>query len=175
MLYTRLMVSLAYLRKLWAYVVETERPVVYYKLGEPYKGAASGPVYATEGSAGCDLIASSPVVISPDETALVPTGLFVEIPRGYEMQVRSRSGMTLKRGLIVLNSPGTIDSDYRGEVKVILRNMSRFSQMVEAGDAIAQGVFARAPRARFVIRASLSKSTRGEGGFGSTGERHQNG
>ena len=150
-----------------------EGPLVRYKLGENYCGAASGPLYATEGAAGCDLVSSAEVTLAPGETALVSTGLFLEIPEGYEMQVRSRSGMALKKNLIVLNSPGTIDSDYRGEVKVILKNLSAVHHKVERGDAVAQGVFARVPRAKFMITSELSSTKRGEGGFGSTGVKRQ--
>jgi dUTP pyrophosphatase len=105
------------------------------------------------------------------ERALIPTGLRLEIPSGYEGQVRPRSGLALKRGLTVLNTPGTIDADYRGDVGVILINMSTSTQTVEPGDRIAQIVFAPVTRAQCVEVEDLAESTRSSGGFGSTGER----
>jgi dUTP pyrophosphatase len=131
------------------------------------------PAYETEDSAGVDLRAHlpSPVVLAPGERALVPTGLRVEIPSGYEGQVRPRSGLALKRGLTVLNTPGTIDADYRGEVCVILVNLSREPQRLEAGERIAQLVFAPVARANLVEVERLADTARGAGGFGSTGVR----
>ena len=129
------------------------------------------PEYKTQGSAGADVCAllENDVVIKSGEYALIPTGLFFEIPAGYEIQVRARSGLAAKNGVTVLNSPGTIDSDYRGEVKVILINHGKEDFIVHSGDRIAQLVFARSLQAHFELSASLSDTQRGEGGFGSTG------
>lgn len=130
------------------------------------------PEYETAGSAGMDLRADlgEPLRLAPGERALVPTGLRLEIPAGFEGQVRPRSGLALKRGLSVLNAPGTIDADYRGEVGVILINHSGEEQVVEPGDRIAQIVFAPVTRAELTETGQLGASSRG-GGFGSTGER----
>lgn len=134
---------------------------------------ASGrlPQYATEGSAGMDVRAflSEPVVIAPGARALIPTGLRIQIPCGYEMQVRPRSGLAIKSGVTVLNSPGTIDSDYRGEVCVILVNLSAEPFTVNDGDRIAQMVLARYSRVEWQPVQSLDSTGRGEGGFGHTG------
>lgn len=134
------------------------------------KGAVI-PHYATEGAAGADISAylSSPVTLRPGEYKAIPTGLFMEIPEGYEVQVRPRSGLALKHGITVLNAPGTIDSDYRGEVKVILINHSSEAFTIQNGDRIAQIVVARVHRLPFVEVDDLSATERGEGGFGSTG------
>ena len=132
------------------------------------------PAYATEGAAGMDLRAclgsDDPITIPPGGRALVPTGLAVALPRGTEAQVRPRSGLALKHGITVLNSPGTIDSDYRGEVCVILANLGSEDFTVNHGDRIAQMVFAPVLRADLVPVEALPKSDRGEGGFGSTGQ-----
>lgn len=129
------------------------------------------PEYETGDSAGMDLRAhlGAPIVLDPGARALVPTGLRLEIPPGYEAQVRPRSGLALKRGLTVLNAPGTIDADYRGDVGVILVNLSAEAQRVEPGDRIAQLVFAAVARAAWEEVAELAPSGRGAGGFGSTG------
>ena len=129
------------------------------------------PAYATEGAAGMDLLAAvtAPLDIAPGERVLVPTGLRVAVPAGFEAQVRPRSGLALKHGLGVPNSPGTIDADYRGEVSVILWNFGRDPVRVERGMRIAQLVFAPVARARWVPSASLPATARGEGGFGHTG------
>ena len=129
------------------------------------------PNYATEGAAGADISAylSAPVTLRPGEYKAIPTGLFMEIPEGYEVQVRPRSGLALKHGITVLNAPGTIDSDYRGEVKVILINHSSEAFTIQNGDRIAQIVVARVHRLPFVEVDDLSATERGEGGFGSTG------
>ena len=134
------------------------------------KGAVI-PHYATEGAAGADISAylSAPVTLRPGEYKAIPTGLFMEIPEGYEVQVRTRSGLALKHGITVLNAPGTIDSDYRGEVKVILINHSSEAFTIQNGDRIAQIVVARVHRLPFVEVDDLSATERGEGGFGSTG------
>ena len=130
------------------------------------------PAYATEMSAGMDLRAnlSEPVVLKPLERCLIPTGLFIALPAGYEAQVRPRSGLAAKHGLTVLNSPGTIDADYRGEVKVILANLSDTPFTIEPGERIAQLVVARHERVEWVESEVLSETERGAGGFGSTGK-----
>jgi dUTP pyrophosphatase len=130
------------------------------------------PHYETPGSAGMDLRAhlESPLTLGPLERTLVPTGLFIELPTGYEAQVRPRSGLAAKRGLTMLNSPGTIDSDYRGEIKCIVVNLSNEAQTIEPGERIAQMVIARHERAEWQPVAQLSDSERGAGGFGSTGK-----
>jgi len=127
------------------------------------------PAYQTPGAAGFDLCAAEDAVVSPGETALVPTGWAVEIPEGYELQVRPRSGIALKRALILPNAPGTIDADYRGEVGVILRNVGTSLEWIHRGDRIAQAVLSRVPRAEIVEVEELSDTERGVGGFGSTG------
>ena len=135
------------------------------------KSTHSLPEYGTENAAGCDLRAnlSEPVTISPLERAMIPTGLFVEIPGGYEGQVRPRSGLAAKSGVTVLNSPGTIDADYRGEIKVILVNLSNTPFTVNDGERIAQLVIARHETAEWVETSELAETERGAGGFGHTG------
>lgn len=129
------------------------------------------PAYATPLSAGVDLRAAleAPVVLPPLGRALVPTGLYMQIPQGYEGQVRPRSGLSAKKGVTVLNTPGTIDADYRGEIKVILVNLSDTPFTVEPGERIAQMVFARCEQAQFELVEALDETQRGAGGFGSTG------
>lgn len=129
------------------------------------------PTYETIGSAGLDLRAAldAPVTLPPLGRALVPTGLFIELPQGTEAQVRPRSGLALKRGLTLLNSPGTIDSDYRGEIKCIMVNLSGETQTIEPGERIAQMVVARFERIEWETSTELQSSDRGAGGFGSTG------
>ena len=129
------------------------------------------PLYETMASAGLDVRANidSSIEIKPLERALVKTGLFMEIPVGFECQVRPRSGLALKKGISVLNSPGTIDADYRGEVGVILINLSNETFVVEDGERIAQLVFAKVEQAEWEVAEILSDTDRGEGGFGSTG------
>lgn len=129
------------------------------------------PIYETVGSAGMDARAhiDAPIELKPLQRALVPTGLFLEIPVGYECQVRPRSGLALKRGITVLNSPGTIDADYRGEVGVILINLSDETFVIEDGERIAQLVFASVEQAQWEVTTELSATERGAGGFGSTG------
>lgn len=129
------------------------------------------PSYATPGSAGMDLRSASvePVVISPGQRVLVPTGLVLEIPDGYEGQVRPRSGLALKHGISLVNSPGTIDSDYRGEVMVIMINLGDDHFMINYGDRIAQLVVAPVIQAEIVEVVRVDDSDRGAGGFGSTG------
>jgi dUTP pyrophosphatase len=130
------------------------------------------PEYATEGSAGMDLRANivSPVVLAPFERALVPTGIFIELPHGYEAQVRPRSGLAIKHGITCLNSPGTIDSDYRGELKVILINLSQEEQTLHHGDRIAQMVVGPVVRVAWEEVETISVTARNEGGFGHTGK-----
>ena len=129
------------------------------------------PEYETADSAGMDLRAhlNAALTLDPGERALVPTGMCMEIPPGYEGQVRPRSGLALKQGLTLVNAPGTIDADYRGDVGVILLNLSKEDQRVEPGDRIAQLVFAPLTRAVLVEADELGTSARGTGGFGSTG------
>ncbi len=137
------------------------------------KGGNPLPEYATEFSAGLDVRAANdePIVLAPLARAIVPTGLYLEIPRGYEVQVRPRSGLAAKKGVTVLNSPGTIDSDYRGEVCVILVNLSSEPFTVERGERIAQLILARYEQIQWEEVGELSSSDRGEGGFGSTGTK----
>ena len=127
------------------------------------------PAYATQGSAGVDLRASEPCVIPPGGRALVPTGLRIALPEGYEAQVRPRSGLALKHGVTLLNSPGTIDSDYRGEIGVILINLGQEPFSIQPGDRIAQMVFAPVTRGVWDEVDVLDETERGSGGFGSTG------
>lgn len=129
------------------------------------------PAYETLASAGMDLRAqlSEPVTLQPLERAIIKTGLFIELPMGYEAQVRPRSGLAAKKGITVLNSPGTIDADYRGEIGVILVNLSQEPFVVENGERIAQLVIAKHERAEWIEVNALSETSRGAGGFGSTG------
>lgn len=129
------------------------------------------PAYETKASAGLDVRANldAPIELKPLERVLVKTGLFMEIPEGYECQVRSRSGLALKKGISVLNAPGTVDADYRGEVGVILINLSNETFIIEDGERIAQLVFAKVKQAKWIEAEILSETERGEGGFGSTG------
>lgn len=131
------------------------------------------PQYATIASAGLDLRANidEPITIGSLEKAVVPTGLFMEIPVGYEAQVRPRSGLAFKHGITVLNSPGTIDADYRGEIKVILVNLSKDEFIIESGERIAQMVIAAHEQAEWVEVTELQDTDRGAGGFGSTGKK----
>lgn len=131
------------------------------------------PSYSTPLSAGMDLRAdiSGPVVIGPLERVLIPTGLRIELPQGFEAQVRPRSGLAAKYGITVLNAPGTVDADYRGEIKVILINLSSQEFTVEPGERIAQMVVARHETVEWEEVAELEESSRGEGGFGSTGKK----
>lgn len=130
------------------------------------------PAYQTILSAGMDIQAyiSEPITIKPLERVLVKTGLFIELPQGYEAQIRPRSGLALKKGITVLNTPGTIDADYRGEIGVILINFSQENFVIESGERIAQMVIARHETAQWQVVSSLSATERGEGGFGSTGK-----
>lgn len=129
------------------------------------------PTYATPGSAGMDAHAavSSPMTLAPGSIALVPTGLQVAIPLGYELQVRSRSGLAAKHGVFALNAPGTVDSDYRGEIKVIMANVGTEPFIIERGMRIAQFVVAQHEHVSWNVVDALDETSRGEGGFGSTG------
>jgi len=129
------------------------------------------PNYETVASAGMDLRANliEPICLKPLERALVKTGLFIELPVGFEAQVRPRSGLAFKKGITVLNSPGTVDADYRGEIGVILVNLSNELFIVENGERIAQLVIAKHERAEWLETTELTETSRGEGGFGSTG------
>jgi dUTP pyrophosphatase len=135
------------------------------------RGHQQLPAYATAQSAGMDLRANlaEPVVLHPLERRLIPTGLHIALPEGYEAQVRPRSGLALKHGLTVLNSPGTIDADYRGEIGVVLVNLSQEDFVVNDGERIAQLVIARYEQAALVAVETLDETERGEGGYGHTG------
>ena len=130
------------------------------------------PEYATLGSSGMDIRANldAVLVLQPSERVLVPTGLFVEIPLGYEIQIRPRSGLAIKQGITCLNTPGTIDADYRGENKVILINLSAEPQIINPADRIAQMVLQKVEQIQWVAVNELADSDRGAGGFGSTGK-----
>ena len=131
------------------------------------------PAYATDGSAGMDIRAdlSAPLVLKPLERQLVPTGLFIELPLGYEAQIRPRSGLAIKHGITCLNTPGTIDSDYRGEIKVILINLSNEDQALHPGDRIAQMVIAAVEQVEWDQVETISETVRSAGGFGHTGKQ----
>ncbi len=131
------------------------------------------PEYSTENSAGMDIRAAlkEQLVIQPMERLLIPTGLYIELPTGYEAQIRPRSGLAIKKGITVLNTPGTIDSDYRGEIKVILINLSNEVHIIENGDRIAQMVIAKHEQADWILSKDLSETTRGSGGFGHSGNK----
>jgi len=131
------------------------------------------PKYETEGAAGFDLRVSKTVVqnltIPPQDRLLIPTGLYVAVPKGYEIQIRPRSGLAISRGITVLNSPGTIDSDYRGEIKVIIKNTTSIPFFIKPGEKIAQGVLCPIEQAEWEEVDKLDETERGEGGFGHTG------
>jgi dUTP pyrophosphatase len=131
------------------------------------------PEYATEGSSGVDLRANidSPVTLRPLERLLIPTGIFIELPLNYEAQVRPRSGLANRYGLTCLNSPGTVDADYRGELKVIIINLSNEDHTIQHGDRIAQMVISKVERVKWKEVQKLSPTDRGEGGFGHTGKK----
>jgi dUTP pyrophosphatase len=135
------------------------------------KSANPLPAYATEGASGMDIRANigNAVILQPLERSLIPTGLFIELPAGYEAQVRPRSGMAIKQGITCLNSPGTVDSDYRGELKVILINLSNTPQTINNGDRIAQMVVAKTVKAELILVPQLNNTIRGDGGFGHSG------
>jgi dUTP pyrophosphatase len=131
------------------------------------------PSYQTIHSAGMDLRANleTPVTLKPLQRALIPTGLFIELPEGHEAQIRPRSGLAYKHGISIVNSPGTIDADYRGEIKVLLVNLSDQDFVVEDGERVAQMVVARYERVSWAAAETLSDTVRGAGGYGSTGTR----
>ena len=131
------------------------------------------PAYITEGAAGMDVRAflTEPVTLHSLQRALIPTGLFIELPQGYEAQIRPRSGLAIKQGITCLNTPGTIDSDYRGEIKIILINLSTEVQVVQNGDRIAQMVIQKVEKISWEEVSFLSETTRNNGGFGSTGKK----
>lgn len=133
------------------------------------------PAYQTPGAAGADLMAclgpGEKVIVRPGERVLIPTGLSFEIPEGYEVQIRPRSGLSFKTTLMVVNSPGTIDCDYRGEIKIIMGNWGLEDQVIEHGDRVAQMIMAPYTQANFVEVDQLSETDRGQGGFGSTGTK----
>ena len=131
------------------------------------------PQYATKGSSGMDIRASLdiPLTLQPLQRTLIPTGLFVEIPTGFEIQIRPRSGLAIKQGITCLNTPGTVDSDYRGEVKIILINLSSEEQVINPGDRIAQMIIQKVERAEFEQVEILDETERAGGGFGHTGKQ----
>lgn len=137
----------------------------------PHADGLPLPKYMTEGSAGMDLLAANHtlLLVLPGSRVLVPTGLQMAVPPGYEAQVRPRSGLSLKHGICVLNSPGTIDADYRGEVKVILANFGNMPFVISRGDRIAQLVLAQVAQAKLILSENLPETGRGEEGFGHTG------
>ena len=137
------------------------------------KGHQEAPAYATPQSAGMDLRANieEPITINPMERVLIGTGLYIALPIGYEAQVRPRSGLALKHGITVLNTPGTIDADYRGEIKVLLVNLSKDPFTVNVGERIAQMVIARHEQGEFIVVDELDETERGEGGYGHTGTK----
>lgn len=130
------------------------------------------PSYATPGSAGADIYANltEAITIAKNQIILIPTGLFIALPQGFEAQIRSRSGMTLKHGIVVANGVGTIDSDYRGEIQVILLNISVTDYLLQPGERIAQMIISPCVQANFVLSSTLESTQRGFGGFGHTGK-----
>ncbi len=130
------------------------------------------PIYKTSGSSGMDLVAyiQSRITIKPGKIQIIPTGIAVAIPKNYEIQIRPRSGLASKKGISVLNTPGTIDSDYRGEIKIILINLSKKTFVVKSGDRIAQMILCPVAKGKFQEVNVLPKTVRGKGGFGSTGK-----
>lgn len=137
------------------------------------KSGFPAPFYATPLSAGMDIKADidEPIILAPLERSMVPTGLHIELPEGYEAQIRPRSGLAAKHGISIVNAPGTIDADYRGEIKVILVNLSNDTFTINPGERIAQMVVARHEKVEWIEVEELSESQRGEGGFGSTGRK----
>ena len=134
------------------------------------------PSYKTEGSSGMDLVANieEPIKISPGNTSLIPTGIFIAIPKNFEIQIRPRSGLAAKNNISVLNTPGTIDSDYRGELKIILINLGKKDFIIKKNDRVAQMILAPVVKAEFEEVSELPETVRGEGGFGSTGKWKNN-
>lgn len=137
------------------------------------KSSHTLPAYATEGASGMDLRAEliESIILAPMQRVLVPTGLFLEIPEGYEAQIRPRSGLAIKQGITCLNTPGTIDADYRGEIKIILINLSNEEQTIEHGDRIAQMVFQEVTKVQLVQVTEIGETKRNAGGFGHTGKQ----
>ena len=131
------------------------------------------PEYATAGSSGMDIRANNdtPLTIKPFERVLVPTGLFIELPGGFEAQIRPRSGLAIKQGITCLNTPGTIDADYRGEIKIILINLSQQEQVIQQGDRIAQMVIQKVEKVKWELVNRLEETERNAGGFGHTGQQ----
>jgi dUTP pyrophosphatase len=131
------------------------------------------PNYATIGSSGMDIRAfiDTPIILQPFERNIIPTGLYISIPEHLEVQIRPRSGLAIKQGITCLNTPGTIDADYRGEIKVILINLSNTEQVISDGDRIAQMVFQTVEKANWVLVENLDNTQRGDGGFGHTGKQ----
>src|SRR5436189_2250676 len=131
------------------------------------------PEYATSGSSGMDIRANleGPITLLPLERALIPTGIFIEIPQGYEVQIRPRSGLAIKQGITCLNTPGTIDADYRGEIKIILINLSQEEQVIHPGDRIAQMVIQKVEKIEWISVPELEMTERNAGGFGHTGKQ----
>lgn len=144
------------------------RPIVKFTVLPHFCGRL--PRYATDGSSGSDVCASleSDIALKPGQRTLVPTGLCLEIPDGYEIQVRPRSGLAIKNGLALVNAPGTIDCDYRGELKIIVVNLGQQDFAIKNGDRIAQLVLAPVVQADFILAETLAETPRGDGGFGST-------
>ena len=134
------------------------------------------PSYKTNGSSGMDLMANieEPIKISPGNTSLIPTGIFIAIPKNFEIQIRPRSGLAAKNNISVLNTPGTIDSDYRGELKIILINLGKKDFIIKKNDRVAQMILAPIVKAEFEEVSELPETVRGEGGFGSTGKWKNN-
>ena len=130
------------------------------------------PTYKTSGSSGMDLVAyiKNKITIDPGKTVMIPTGIAVAIPKNYEIQIRPRSGLAAKKGISVLNTPGTVDSDYRGEIKIILINLSKKSFMVKSGDRVAQMILCPVAKGKLQEVKNLPKTVRDKGGFGSTGK-----
>ena len=147
-------------------------PLKIKKLSEDFNDVEL-PFYATEGSAGMDIRAAvnEPMLVKRGEIVLVPTNISVEIPEGYEIQVRPRSGLAIKKGIGILNSPGTIDSDYRGEIKIILFNFGKEDFNISRGDRIAQLVISKIYQADISVSEDLNETERGDGGFGHTGHK----
>lgn len=131
------------------------------------------PQYATAGSSGMDIRAglTEPIEVAPFERVLVPTGLFIELPQGYEAQIRPRSGLAINHGITCLNTPGTIDADYRGEIKIILINLSQEQHVIQPGDRIAQMIIQKTERATLIPVIELNETERSAGGFGHTGKQ----
>jgi dUTP pyrophosphatase len=137
------------------------------------KSSNALPEYATPGSSGMDIRAdlNDPVIVNPFERVLIPTGLYIELPQGYEAQIRPRSGLAIKHGITCLNTPGTIDTDYRGEIKIILINLSQEQHVIQPGDRVAQMIIQKTERALLIPVTELNETERSAGGFGHTGKQ----